>query len=244
MQVRKAIAYAVNKDIINKMVLAGNGLPIATAVSPVLDFWHNPNVKDYEFDLEAARKQLEDAGYKDEGGVRVGPKGRLEFTVIYDQAIDPMVKALKMMTDDLAKVGIKLVHQPMERNTYVAKSKAGEYDIYAGRWGVMDEPADYMHLLFHSSNWGTASVNFSGINSPELDRMIGEAQGAMDKKSMVDKIYKMQEWLHDEVPVITLWVETYNLAMSDKWAGWKILPSDLRGFVDPQSLVGVYQVKK
>lgn len=242
--VRQAIAKAVNKEAIRNIVLQGNGLAIATPVSPVLGDFYNPNVKDYEFNLEAAKKQLEDAGYKDQGGVRAGPKGKLEFTIIYDQGFDPMSKAVKMIADDLAKIGVKLNLQGMERNTYLAKAKALDFDIYAGKWGVMDEPADYLGLLFLSDNWQKGGINFSGINDPKLDAMIKDAQGAMEKKAMQEKLFAIQEYLHEQTPVITLWVETYNLAMSDKWAGWKIFPSDLRSFVDPMSLVGVYQVKK
>ncbi|MCL4516567.1 MAG: ABC transporter substrate-binding protein [Firmicutes bacterium] len=242
--VRQAIAQAVNKEAIKNIVLRGNSLDIPTPVSPVLGGCYNPNVKDYAFNLEAARKQLEKAGYKDQGGVRVGPNGKLEFTLIYDQGFDPMAKAVKMIADDLAKIGVKIDLQGMERNTYLARAKALDFDIYAGKWGVMDEPADYLGLLFLSDNWQKGGINYSGINDPKLDAMIKEAQGAMDSKTMKKKLFALQEYLHDQIPVITLWVETYNLAMSDKWAGWKIFPSDLRGFVDPQSLVGVYRVKR
>ncbi len=128
-----------------------------------------------------------------------------------------MVKATKMIADDLDKVGVKINLQVIERNTYLAKAKALDFDIYAGRWGVMDEPADYMGLLFFTNNWDKGSINYSGINDPKLDQLIQEAQSSMEKKAMVDKMYAIQEYLHDVEPVVTLWVETYNLAISDKW---------------------------
>jgi peptide/nickel transport system substrate-binding protein len=241
--VRRALAMATNKDAILNIVLQGNGKPIAVPVSPVLGAWWNPQVKDYAYDLETAKKALEDAGYKDQGGVRVGPKGKLEFAIIYDQAYDPMAKTVKMLADDWAKIGVKLNLQGMERNTYLAKAKALDFDIYGGKWGVMDEPADYLGLLFLSDNWNKGSINYSGINDPNLDSMIKDAQMTIDPTAMKQKIWNLQQYLHDQEPVVTLWVETYSLPVSKKWAGWKALPSDLRGFVDPQSLVSVYQVK-
>ncbi len=153
---------------------------------------------------------LEDAGYKDQGGVRVGPKGRLEFSAIYDQGNDPMAKSMTMIADDWAKIGVKLNLKGMERNTYLANAKALDFDIYGGRWGVMDEPADYIGLLFLSDTWQKGGINYSGINDPKLDTMIKEAQGSMDPKTMQEKIYKLQEYVAEQVPVVTLWVETYQ----------------------------------
>ncbi len=242
--VRQAIAQAINKQAIHAIVLQGNAINIAVPVSPILGDFFNPNVKDWEYNPDAAKKQLDDAGYKLQGAVRSGPKGKLEFGLLVDQSNDPMTKATKMIADDLDKVGIKINLQVIERNTYLAKAKALDFDIYAGRWGVMDEPADYMGLLFLTSNWNKGSINYSGINDPKLDAMIADAQSAMDHKAMVEKMFAIQDYLHDQEPVITLWVETYNLAISDKWAGWEVFPSDLRSFVDPQSLAKVYQIKK
>ena len=241
--VRQALAMATNKDAILNIVLQGNGKQISVPVSPVLGDFFDPNVQDYAFDLEAAKKTLEDAGYKDEGGVRSGPNGKLEFGIIYDQAYDPMAKTVKMLADDWSKIGVKLDLQGMERNTYLAKAKALDFDIYGGKWGVMDEPADYLGLLFLSDTWQQGGINYSGINDPKLDQMIKDAQASMDHEAMKAKLWEIQEYLHEQEPVVTLWVETYNLAVSKNWTGWKVYPSDLRGFVDPQSLVGVYQVK-
>jgi peptide/nickel transport system substrate-binding protein len=241
--VRQALASAVNKEAIHTIVLQGNARDIQTVVSPVLGNFYNPKARAYKFDLEAAKKMLDDAGYKDQGGVRVGPKGRLEFTAIYDQGNDPMAKSMTMIADDWAKIGVKLNLKGTERNTYLANAKALDFDVYGGRWGVMDEPADYIGLLFLSDTWQKGGINYSGINDATLDTMIKDAQGSMDPKSMQEKIYKLQEYVAEQVPVITLWVETYQMAVSKKWAGWKMFPSDLRSFVDPQSLAGVYQVK-
>lgn len=241
--VRQALAMATNKDAIQNIVLQGNGQQIAVPVSPVLGDYHNPNIEDWAFDLEAAKAKLEEAGYVDEGGVRTGPQGKLEFTIIYDQAFDPMAKTVKMLADDWAQIGVKLNLKGMERNTYLAEAKALNFDIYGGKWGIMDEPADYLGLLFLTDTWQKGGINYSGINDPELDRMIKEAQAAMDPATMKEKLWAVQEYLHDAMPVITLWVENYNLPVSKKFAGWKTFPSDLRGFVDPWSLVGVYQVR-
>lgn len=245
-QVRKAIAYAVNKDIINKMVLAGNGLPIATAVSPVLDFWHNPNVKDYAYDLNQAKRILDAAGYKDTNGdgVREVPTskggGKLRVRILYDSGHAQQPKVMQILKDDLAKIGIEVVPDGMERNAYLAKRKELDFDLMLGRWGIMDEPADYLYLLYHSDTYGQGGINESGPNDPTLDKLLDEARKTGDVNLARDRVFKIQERLHELVPEVTLYVEQYYFAYRDRFTGYRLFPSDLRGLVDPQSLSVVH----
>jgi peptide/nickel transport system substrate-binding protein len=245
-QVRKALAHAVNKDIINKMILAGNALPIATAVSPVLDFWHNPNVKDYAYDLEQAKKILDAAGYKDTNGdgVREVPAskggGRLRVRILYDSGHAQQPKVVQILKDDLAKIGVELVADGMERNAYLAKRKALDFDLMLGRWGIMDEPADYLYLLYHSDTYGKGGINESGPNDPVLDKLIEEANKTGDVNVARDRVFKIQERLHEVIPEVHLYVEQYYFAYRDRFTGYRLFPSDLRGLVDPQSLSVVH----
>ncbi|MEW5865850.1 MAG: ABC transporter substrate-binding protein [Bacillota bacterium] len=245
-RLRKAIAHAVNKEMIRAIVLRGQAKDIAVAVSPVLGSWHNPNVTSYPYDPEKAKTILQEAGYKDTNGdgVRETPTGeKLAFELLYDGGNANIAKAMKMVADDLQKVGIVVTHNALERNGYLAAFRKLDYDIAAGGWGIMDEPADYLYLLYHSSTYGPDGINRSGINDPQLDRLIDQARGALDAKKAREYVWKIQERLKELVPEVHLWVETYILAYRDDFAGYGVFPSDLRGMVDPQSLVRVYKIK-
>ena len=63
-QVRLAIATAINKTDLLDIVLQGLGSVGDTIVPPTLGggFWHSPNVTDVAFNLDEAKKILEDAG--------------------------------------------------------------------------------------------------------------------------------------------------------------------------------------
>jgi peptide/nickel transport system substrate-binding protein len=51
------------------VLLDGRGEVGSTVIAPVNTFWHNPFVEQFEYDLDAARAELEEAGYSwdDEG---------------------------------------------------------------------------------------------------------------------------------------------------------------------------------
>jgi peptide/nickel transport system substrate-binding protein len=60
---RRALAHVVPKDAIIKNIFKGFAVPADSHVSLAIEYWHNPNLPQYEFSLDAAKKVLADAGY-------------------------------------------------------------------------------------------------------------------------------------------------------------------------------------
>ena len=67
--VRQAVAHVVPREAIIANIFKGFAVPADSYVSVAIDYWHNPNLPHYDYDLEAARQILADAGYTwdDEG---------------------------------------------------------------------------------------------------------------------------------------------------------------------------------
>lgn len=61
--VRRALAYAIPKQDIVDTLLNGRGTVAHSQIAKVNSAWHNPDVEKFNFDMEAARQELEDAGY-------------------------------------------------------------------------------------------------------------------------------------------------------------------------------------
>jgi len=60
---RKAIAHTVPVDAIIANIFKGYAEPADSYVSAAIDYWHNPDLPKYPYDIEGARALLEDAGY-------------------------------------------------------------------------------------------------------------------------------------------------------------------------------------
>jgi peptide/nickel transport system substrate-binding protein len=60
---RRAIAHTMPKDAVVKNIFKGYAEPADSHVSVAIDYWHNPDLPQYEFDLEQAKQILLDAGY-------------------------------------------------------------------------------------------------------------------------------------------------------------------------------------
>lgn len=63
MAVRRAMAYAVPKQEAVQVATGGTAEVIQSCFSPGLEFWYNEDVETFNHDLEAARSELESAGF-------------------------------------------------------------------------------------------------------------------------------------------------------------------------------------
>jgi peptide/nickel transport system substrate-binding protein len=72
---RRALAYAIPKQDIVDTLLNGRGTVAHSNIAEVNSTWHNPDTEKFTFDLDAARTELEDAGYSwDDNGNLLYPE--------------------------------------------------------------------------------------------------------------------------------------------------------------------------
>ena len=75
--VRRAMTYTIPKQRIIDEILEGFGQKANGLIAPANEFWHNAEVKGFEYDFEAAVEELKAAGYEwDENGKLYYPEGK------------------------------------------------------------------------------------------------------------------------------------------------------------------------
>ncbi len=60
---RRALSYCVDKHAYVEDMMGGVGTVTHSPIAEVNEFWHNPDVEQFTFDLQAARDELAGAGY-------------------------------------------------------------------------------------------------------------------------------------------------------------------------------------
>ncbi|MCX7942603.1 MAG: ABC transporter substrate-binding protein [Dictyoglomaceae bacterium] len=106
---RRAIAHAINKELINKEIYFGFAHQILSPITPISPYY-TPNVFRYDYDLEKSKKLLEDMGFKDRNGDGILEdifKNILEINVLVED-IEESKKIIKILEEDFKKIGIKL----------------------------------------------------------------------------------------------------------------------------------------
>jgi len=200
--IRKAINMAVDKAAINKAVWFNAG--------EVADSYINPNALDYsakaasempQYDPEAARKLLDEAGWKPgSDGVRVKDGQRASFLLygIQQTYNNGMMQAVQA---DLRRIGIEMRIQLWDATVAWGKLATQEFDAF-----VMSYPyasaTDALALYFPSGNRPTP--NRMNWNDPDTDRLISAAKTALEPATRAEAIGKVQEQLTEASPWVPL----------------------------------------
>lgn len=93
-RVRQALNYGINKDVLIRYDLLGNGRALATMSMPGED-GHNPALMPYPYDLAKAKRLLREAGYPN--GFRLNVLAKVQGT-----------RTMKIIAAQLARLGIQL----------------------------------------------------------------------------------------------------------------------------------------
>ena len=106
-EIRQAIAYAIDRQLIADVVLNGFGRPAYSENDGMP--WNNPEVK-IETDVEHAKKLLADAGWKDTDGDGIVEKDGLkaEFDCVYPSGDSVRQTVGMAAAEQLLEIGIKV----------------------------------------------------------------------------------------------------------------------------------------
>lgn len=121
---RKAIAHAIDKQKIIEIVNNKLGYPQSSSMSPAAGFFYNPDVEEYDYDLDKAGAILKEAGFvdRDGDGLIEDPQGnRVEFSLYTNAGSTERVDIAAIIRQDLERVGMKVNFRALEFNTLVSQ---------------------------------------------------------------------------------------------------------------------------
>ncbi|MGC2491487.1 MAG: ABC transporter substrate-binding protein [Candidatus Binatus sp.] len=215
----QAMAHMVDKKSMIDLVFHGLGEPAVADISPENKIFHNPNLKDYDYDPKLAADLLESAGYHLVNGVRTDPKGnRLEFDLTTNTGNPERNEMCTIYKQDLEHLGIKVNYRPLEFTTLVDKLDSSfDWDcILMGFTGGV-EPNDGANFYRSSGNLHIWNPNQPTPATPweaEIDTLLDQGASEMDPNKRAPYYWKIQQILHDQLPII----ETVR---GQRYASWK-----------------------
>ena len=146
---RKAMAMAVDRDTINKKLQKGLSIPLYQIIPPMFSTIYDKDYQGIKYNLEEAKKLLDEAGYKDTNGDGIredknGKKLTFNFAIRntgqdFDQTLaDTFVKSWKEVGLDVKLVDGKL----MSSKDWSQRVQADDpgIDIFQGAWGLGSDP--------------------------------------------------------------------------------------------------------
>ena len=242
--VRLAMETATNRQDLIDIVLQGLGSPGDTIVPPTLGggFWHSPNIKLPEFNIDQANKILDDAGYTlGADGVREKDGNRLDFRLQFSSSEAAYPRVADLLTGWFSQIGIKTTPEAVDEDALIASTTGvGDYDLVIWGWGSDPDP-DFILSVLLTDQFVSGGWSDSGYHNPEYDQLYLDQQAAVDRNKRQEIIWKMQEMAYNDRPYLVLYyfkdLTAYN---SSKFTGFVESPL---GIDDDSSLAQVVPVK-
>ncbi len=191
-EVRQALAMAIDRQRIVENFYPPGSIVASQFMPPVI-FGYTPEVSWYDFDPEAARQMLADAGY---------PEG-FEIKLSYRDVFRSYLPEPGLVAQDIAaqleeNLGLTVEIEVMESGAFIDASDAGELSMYLLGWGA-DYPDATNFLDFHFG--ATASDQF-GDKSPSITDPLAEAAALADPAARYELYIEANEAIKEWVPMI------------------------------------------
>ena len=196
---RQAVACAIDKDAIVKIVLSGKGKTQNTVVNRgVWSFYDESDLGAYTYDVEKAKSLLAEAGYK-AGDLTVD---------LYAATDSPYKDIAPIVQADLAVIGINVNIVSLDQATLKSECQAGSQQLFLWRWNVIDRLSEVFSDLYTT---GSAS-NYHHFSDTYVDDMAAKITAEKDQDTRLKESVELQKYLADATPQIPLYVANLVIA--------------------------------
>lgn len=206
---RQAVAYAIDKQSIIDIAMNGLGYVQTSSMSPSSGFFYNPNVIEYDYDIDRAKRLLKEIGVYDrdnDGVAEDGAGNPIKFNLFTNTGNTVRIEIAKLIRSDLESLGFEVSFVPLAFNQIGSKLDA-TYDwdaIILGLTGGI-EPH------FGNNVWqsgGQLHMWYPRQKSPvtswerEINDIFDKAVQELDKNRRKQYYDRWQEIVAEEVPLI------------------------------------------
>ncbi|GAB4320929.1 MAG: ABC transporter substrate-binding protein [Dehalococcoidia bacterium] len=212
LNVRKALAMALDRDIINEVLLF-NAWRVADGILPPEMPGYAEDVAGIPYDPDEAKRLFESSRY-------AANFPRIVLTYAGSGGDTPdILQVYQQQWQDV--LGIQVELQAVEYSQFLRELRRGTFQMYAAGW-IADyaDPEDFIAKLFESDS----PQNELGYVNPEVDRLIAEARVETDQERRFALYHQAEQIVLDDVAVIpTYWPVAHELVKSCV-KNWPVTP--------------------
>ena len=206
-QVRRALALAVDRQAIVGHVLRGGQQPATSLTPPGLADYTPP--VDVTADFAAARRLLAAAGYP-------GGRGLPPLELLYNNSENHrlLAEAVQEMWRRELGIEVRLVNQ--ELKVVLAERRTGQYQILLSDW-----VGDYPDATTFLDVWrGDGGNNHTGWASSDYDSLLLTAARTVNPAERAVLLRRAESLLLTAMPVIPLYFNTHVFLLQPSVHGW------------------------
>ncbi|KLV07312.1 peptide ABC transporter substrate-binding protein [Photobacterium aquae] len=209
--VRKALAYAIDRDVVTKVILGQGQLPAYGVTPPSVDGFNAPDLAWGELKQKQREKQavalLEKAGY--------GKDNPLEFELVYNTSESHKKLAVVMSSMWKKALGAHVNLANQEWKTFLQKLVQQDFSVARYAW-----MGDYNEASTFLSYFESTGMNYAKWSNAEYDEVMGKAILAADNENRNAFYQQAEQIFADEMPAIPLYHYTRSVLKSTKVGGY------------------------
>ena len=251
-KVRVAFAHAVNRKAMIENVYFGNAFEVNSPIysnRPEYD----STIQPYPYDLDEARRLLDEAGWTDADGDGWREKEvngtvvPMEFSILLNSGNTGRKQMALLFSNALKKIGVKVNPATLEWAVFLDRLDKHEFDAYIGGWAMNVTEGD-MYQIWHSKSIEAGGSNYVSFRSPRVDELIETIRGEFDYQKRTEMYREIQRIIHEEQPYNFLIAERYVGAYHERFqnvsffaprpcfnAGWWWVPTGEQRYTTPSS---------
>jgi len=211
LQLRRAVAYALDREAIIKYVMGDAAIPASALLPP--DHWAgNPELPLYQHNPDKARLLLKEAGYSDAKRPQI----------VYKTSSDPFrIRLATVIQQQLSEVGIDVDLRSYDWGTFYGDIKAGRFQMFSLSWVGIKTP-DIFRYVFHSESIPPNGANRGRYSDFQADELIDAAEAELELPQQAKLYAQLQAHLFEQLPYVPLWYEDHLFASRQGISGYTL----------------------
>jgi peptide/nickel transport system substrate-binding protein len=220
--VRQALNYAIDKDLVVDAIYGGRAVPIPGPLSPFNNFV-NTSLSPYPFDPDLALQLLGEAGWTDSDGDGMLDKGGQTFSFTIDtiERWRPLAEGVAGLYRELGlDAGVRFWEYSIVKDQLLAC----ERQAYLDDWGDSAfDPQGHFEAKWHTFIEGEpyGRGNFMCYSNDRVDELIKAGEVEADVSTRHGIYDEAQQLVYDEAPAVFLILPETAEASSDRVLNWE-----------------------
>ncbi|GEM85871.1 MAG: peptide ABC transporter substrate-binding protein [Thermaceae bacterium] len=225
LNVRKAFAYGVDRDSINK-ALGGYLKPLNTFVVSSFDFASNA-VPIYKYDPAKAKAALKEAGFNPgPDGIMVKDGKRLSLKFMTQAGRAEYELAQQVIIAQMKAVGVELIPDNKSGAALSDARRKGGYDVWYSGWITPADPIDSYVSFYTTKGFN----NGSGYSNATVDSFLEKASQTLDPSLVTLYMARVQNQVLSDLATLPLFEAPQIIAVTEKLQNFKPNPTNQTNF--------------
>lgn len=229
-KVRAAFISMCDRKSYNEIILKGTFIEGKAPIPPSMDYGFDQLTDPNHYDVERAKKLLDEAGWKDTDGDGIRDKDGKPLSVdfvVYNSRAELPIYA-EAVQADAKKVGIDVKIKSVDYNLIDKMGINGEYDLLISNITTANtgDPEIFLNWYWRTNKDGDNPQNGSGYSNPALDAKFAELSTEFDKTKRRQLMIDIQQIIMNDGAGLFLGYPETNIVSSTKITGATMYPSD------------------